>query len=40
VFGKVVEGLDVIHAIGRAATDGQDRPKTPIVMNKVTIERV
>jgi peptidyl-prolyl cis-trans isomerase A (cyclophilin A) len=40
VFGKVVEGLDVIHAIGRTATDGQDRPKTPVVMNKVTIERV
>ena len=40
VFGKVVEGLDVIHAIGRTATDSNDRPKTPVVMNKVTIVRV
>ena len=40
VFGRVVEGLDVVHAIGRTAVDGQDRPKTPVVMNKVTIERV
>ena len=40
VFGRVVEGLDVVHAIGRTATDGQDRPKTPVVMNKVTIERI
>ncbi|NQW03299.1 MAG: peptidylprolyl isomerase [Acidobacteria bacterium] len=40
VFGKVVEGLDVIHAIGRVETDGQDRPKTPIVMTKVTVDRV
>ena len=40
VCGKVVEGLDVIHAIGRTATDAQDRPRTPIVMNKVTISRI
>ena len=40
VFGRVVEGLDVVHAIGRTPVDGQDRPKTPVVMNKVTIERV
>ena len=38
VFGKVVEGLDVIHSIGRVPTDAQDRPRTPVVMNKVTIE--
>jgi peptidyl-prolyl cis-trans isomerase A (cyclophilin A) len=40
VFGQVVEGLDVVKMIGRAPTDGQDRPKTPVVMEKVTIERV
>ena len=39
VFGKVVKGLDVIEKIGRAQTDRNDRPVTPIVMNKVTIER-
>ena len=39
VFGKVIEGLDVIKAIGVAKTDSQDKPVTPIVMNKVTIEQ-
>jgi len=39
VFGKVVKGLDVIEKIGRVQTDRNDRPVTPIVMNKVTIER-
>ena len=40
VFGAVVEGLDVVEKIGRTQVDSQDRPVTPIVMNKVTIERV
>jgi peptidyl-prolyl cis-trans isomerase A (cyclophilin A) len=40
VFGQVVDGLDVVKMIGRTPTDGQDRPKTPVVMEKVTIERV
>jgi peptidyl-prolyl cis-trans isomerase A (cyclophilin A) len=39
VFGKVVKGLDVIDKIGRVQTDRNDRPATPVVMNKVTIER-
>jgi peptidyl-prolyl cis-trans isomerase A (cyclophilin A) len=39
VFGKVVAGLDVVEQIGRVPTDAQDRPITPVVMNKVTIER-
>ena len=39
VFGAVVEGLDVITAIGKVKTDGSDRPVTPVVMNRVTIER-
>jgi peptidyl-prolyl cis-trans isomerase A (cyclophilin A) len=39
VFGKVVAGLDVVEKIGRVPTDAQDRPITPVVMNKVTIER-
>lgn len=40
VFGAVIEGMDVVEKIGKAQTDKQDRPVTPIVMNKVTIERV
>jgi len=39
VFGKVISGLDVVEKIGSVPTDAQDRPKTPVVMNKVTIER-
>jgi peptidyl-prolyl cis-trans isomerase A (cyclophilin A) len=40
VFGEVVEGLDVVQRIGAVATGRQDRPVTPVVMNRVTIERV
>src|SRR6188508_847720 len=39
VFGEVVEGLDVVKKIGAVATGAQDRPRTPVVINKVTIER-
>ena len=40
VFGEVVSGLDVVKRIGAVATGRQDRPVTPVVINKVTIERV
>ena len=39
VFGKVIDGLDVVKAIGVTKTDAQDKPVTPVVMNKVTIEQ-
>ena len=39
VFGRVVSGLDVVQKIGRVPTDGSDRPRTPVVINKLTIER-
>jgi len=39
VFGAVVKGLDVVDAIGKVPTDRNDRPITPVTMNKVTIER-
>jgi peptidyl-prolyl cis-trans isomerase A (cyclophilin A) len=39
VFGEVVEGLDVVKKIGNVPTGRQDRPVTPVVMNKVTITR-
>ena len=39
VFGAVVSGLDVVKKIGSVQTDRQDRPVSPVVMNKVTIER-
>lgn len=37
VFGKVVDGMDVVEAIGVTPTAGGDRPKTDVVMRKVTI---
>jgi peptidyl-prolyl cis-trans isomerase A (cyclophilin A) len=39
VFGAVTSGLDVVEKIGAVQTDRNDRPVTPVVMNKVTIER-
>jgi peptidyl-prolyl cis-trans isomerase A (cyclophilin A) len=40
VFGEVVEGQDVANKISKLPRDSSDRPKTPVVMNKVRIERV
>jgi cyclophilin family peptidyl-prolyl cis-trans isomerase len=38
VFGKVISGMDVVHAIEKTKTDADDRPVTPVKMNKVTVE--
>ena len=40
VFGEVVEGLDVVKAIGRVKTGSQDRPAQPVTIDKLTIEKV
>lgn len=40
VFGQVTEGLDVVLKIGKTPTEPGDRPTTPVVINKLTIERV
>ncbi|MDO8628790.1 MAG: peptidylprolyl isomerase [Nanoarchaeota archaeon] len=37
VFGKVVEGLDVVDKIVNTPRDGNDRPLTPVIMNKVYV---
>lgn len=37
-FGKVIEGMDVVNAIADEKTDYSDRPSTPQVMKKVTVE--
>ncbi len=39
VFGKVVKGMDVVEKIGHVKTGANDRPVTPVVMNRVWIER-
>merc|ERR1711870_223316 len=36
VFGKVIEGMNVAVAISKVPTS-QDRPRTPIKMNSITI---
>jgi len=38
IFGEVVEGMDIIRAIGKTPTAAQDRPVKDIVINKVTVE--
>lgn len=37
-FGKVIEGIEVVDAIASVRTDWSDKPKTPQVMKKVTVE--
>ncbi len=37
VFGKVTSGMDVVTAINKVATDGSDRPRTPVKMISVTM---
>ena len=37
-FGKITEGLDVVDKIANTRTDYNDRPRTPQVMKKVTVE--
>ncbi len=39
IFGQVIEGQDVVDAIARVPRDDDDKPRTPVVMRKVTIER-
>jgi peptidyl-prolyl cis-trans isomerase A (cyclophilin A) len=40
IFGEVVEGQDVADKISLVPRDSGDRPRTPVTMNKVRIERV
>jgi cyclophilin family peptidyl-prolyl cis-trans isomerase len=37
VAGGVVRGMDVAQRIGRLAVDGQDRPTSPVVIEKATL---
>ena len=37
-FGKVIEGIEVVDAIANTPCDFNDKPKTPQVMKKVTVD--
>src|SRR3954468_22176758 len=37
VFGRVIEGLDVVDRISKADADGRDRPKNPITIDRVEL---
>jgi len=37
-FGKVTEGMEVVDEIASVKTDWNDKPRTPQVMKKVTVE--
>jgi peptidyl-prolyl cis-trans isomerase A (cyclophilin A) len=39
IFGEVIEGIDVVRAIGKTRTGAQDRPVKEIVVKSVTIQR-
>jgi peptidyl-prolyl cis-trans isomerase A (cyclophilin A) len=40
IFGEVVEGQDVADTISKLPRDAGDRPKTPVKINKVRIEKL
>ena len=39
VFGRIVEGLDVMEKIAGCETGAMDRPRTAITIDKLTIQR-
>ena len=40
VFGEVVEGQEIANKISLVPRGGQDKPKTPVVLESVVIERI
>jgi len=40
IFGEVVEGQDVADNISKLPRDSNDRPRTPVILQHVRIERV
>jgi peptidyl-prolyl cis-trans isomerase A (cyclophilin A) len=38
IFGKVVSGQETVDAIGKVKTGANDKPVTPVVIKKVTVE--
>ena len=40
IFGHVISGMDIVDAIANTPVNGEDRPTSNIVINKVTVEDV
>src|ERR1035437_1993765 len=40
IFGKVLSGMDVVNSIAAVPVNANDKPFTPVVMEKVTVEEV
>jgi cyclophilin family peptidyl-prolyl cis-trans isomerase len=40
IFGQVIEGQDVVHKIAAVPRDSADKPKTPVKILSVKLERV
>ncbi len=40
IFGQVSEGQEIVKKIARVPRGSNDKPKTPVVIQKLTIERV
>ncbi|MCD7831638.1 MAG: peptidylprolyl isomerase [Firmicutes bacterium] len=36
-FGHVIEGMDVVDEIAAVPTDRNDKPKTPVIIKKITL---
>lgn len=39
VFGKVIEGLDVVMAIGQVEVGPNDRPVVPVILKSITLQQ-
>jgi cyclophilin family peptidyl-prolyl cis-trans isomerase len=39
IFGKVIEGMDVVQKIGAVQTNASDSPVRPVIMQKVFVEK-
>ncbi len=39
VFGRVIEGLDVVMAIGQVEVGPADRPVVPVILESITIQQ-
>lgn len=38
IFGRVIEGMDVVRKIGKVKTNAHDRPLQPVTIQSVSIE--